>query len=112
MALSSGRYGAFLRLGARKLTHRGRHNETTRLAERQRQNPDKAAPLSHQQGVFESSLGETGRRLGFREAELRVNNILPKTRAAAAEAEAGAATTETSQLPNQAASLKCKASLL
>lgn len=63
------------------------------------ENPDKAALLSCQQGVFELSPGE-GRRGEFWEAELRVNSICRKT------------TTATTILPNQVALLKCKASLL
>lgn len=62
-------------------------------------NPDKAAPLSCQQGVFELSPGKE-RREEFWEAELRVNSIRRKT------------TTATRILPNQVALLKCKASLL
>lgn len=62
------------------------------------ENPDKAALLSCQQGVFEMSPGE-GRRGEFWEAELRVNSICRKT-------------TTTTILPNQVALLKCKASLL
>lgn len=62
-------------------------------------NPDKAALLSCQQGVFELSPRE-GRREEFWEAELRVNSISRKT------------TTATTIVPNQAVLLKCKASLL
>lgn len=60
------------------------------------ENPDKAAPPSDRQGVFELSPGE-GRRKKFWEAELRVNSICWKT------------TTATSALPHQGALLKCKA---
>lgn len=63
------------------------------------ENPDKAAPLSCQQGVFELSPQE-GWREEFWEAELRVNSICWKT------------TTATTKLPNQVVLLKCKASLL
>lgn len=62
-------------------------------------NPDKAALLSCQQGVFELSPQE-GRREEFWEAEHRVNSICWKT------------TTATTTLPNQAVLLKCKALLL
>lgn len=60
------------------------------------EDPDKAAPPSDRQGVFELSPGE-GRRKKFWEAELRVNSICWKT------------TTATSALPHQGALLKCKA---
>lgn len=48
---------------------RGKKKKTERA-----ENPDKAAPLSDQQGVFELSPGE-GRRKKFGEAELGVNSI-------------------------------------
>lgn len=66
------------------------------------ENPDKAALLSSQQGVFELSPREGAEVVGgnFWEAELRVNSICRKT------------TTATTALPNQMALLKCKASLL
>lgn len=66
------------------------------------ENPDKAALLSRQQGVFELSPGE-GRRGEFWEAELRVNSICRKTTTTRAT---------TTVPPNQVALLKCKASLL
>jgi len=62
-------------------------------------NPDKAAPLSCRQEVFELSPGKE-QRGGVWEAELRVNTICRKT------------TTATAMLPDRVALLKCKASLV
>lgn len=82
------------------LTHWGDTMRRGLWKDERAENPDKAALLSLQQGVFELSPGE-GRRGEFWEAELRVNSICRKT-----------TTTATTVLPNQVALLKCKASLL
>lgn len=81
------------------LTHWGDTMRRDLWKDGRAKNPDKAAPLSCQQGVFELSLRK-GRREEFWDAELRVNSISRKT------------TTATTILPNQAVLLKCKASLL
>lgn len=62
------------------------------------EDPDKAAPLSCQQGVFELSPA-AGWRGEFLEAELRVNSVCRQT------------TRATSALPHRVALLKCKALL-
>lgn len=85
------------------LTHRGDTMRQGLWKDGGAENPDKAAPLSLQQGVFESS-PEEGQRGEFWEAELRVNSICRKTTTKTAAA--------TNALPNQVALLKCKASLL
>lgn len=85
------------------LTHRGDTMRQGLWKDGGAENPDKAAPLSLQQEVFESS-PEEGRRGEFWEAELRVNSISRKTTTKTA---AG-----TNALPNQVALLKCKTSLL
>lgn len=77
------------------LTHQGDTMRQGLWKDGRAEDPDKAALLSLQQGVFELSPGG-GRRSEFLEAELRVNSICRKT-------------TTTTILPNQEALLKCKA---
>lgn len=80
------------------LTHQGDTMRRGLWKDGRAEDPDKAALLSLQQGVFELSPGG-GRRSEFWEAELRVNSICRKITTTAAA---------TTMLPNQEALLKCK----